>query len=76
MVAERTVDYDVDPTFSVCVRHDVEDVFPCTRGVQAQTIATFYLALEQGLTIIPVANKVDMDNADVPRVSEQMSRAG
>jgi hypothetical protein len=33
------------------------------------------LALEQGLTIIPVANKVDMDNADVPRVTEQMSRA-
>ena len=46
-----------------------------TQGVQAQTIATFYLALEQGLAILPVANKVDMVNADVPRVAEQMRRA-
>ena len=46
-----------------------------TQGVQAQTIATFYLALEQNLTILPVANKVDMVNADVPRVAEQMRRA-
>ena len=46
-----------------------------TQGVQAQTIATFYLALEQNLTILPVANKVDMVNADVPRVAEQMRGA-
>ena len=46
-----------------------------TQGVQAQTIATFYLALERGLAILPVANKVDMVNADVPRVAEQMRRA-
>jgi GTP-binding protein LepA len=45
-----------------------------TQGVQAQTIATFYLALEQGLTIVPVANKVDMDNADVSGTAAQMGR--
>ena len=46
-----------------------------TQGVQAQTIATFYLALEQNLAIVPVANKVDMDAADLPRVAQQMARA-
>ena len=45
-----------------------------TQGVQAQTIATFYLALEQSLSIVPVANKVDMER-DRPRVAEQMSTA-
>uniref|UniRef100_A0A7R9TLM4 Translation factor GUF1 homolog, mitochondrial n=1 Tax=Micromonas pusilla TaxID=38833 RepID=A0A7R9TLM4_MICPS len=46
-----------------------------TQGVQAQTIATFYLALEAGLEIVPAANKVDMDNADVDGVKEQMLSA-
>tara|TARA_B110000977_G_scaffold56500_1_gene76777 strand:+ start:8296 stop:10311 length:2016 start_codon:yes stop_codon:yes gene_type:complete len=46
-----------------------------TQGVQAQTIATFYLALERDLTILPVANKVDMENADVSSVATQMAAA-
>ncbi len=36
-----------------------------TQGIQAQTLANFNLALEAGLTIIPVINKIDMPSADV-----------
>jgi elongation factor 4 len=46
-----------------------------TQGVQAQTIATFYLALENDLVILPVANKVDMENADVESIKTQMVAA-
>jgi elongation factor 4 len=43
-----------------------------TQGVEAQTMANFYLAFDQELSIIPVLNKVDMTNAQVERVSRQM----
>ncbi len=42
------------------------------QGVQAQTMANFYLAFEQNLTIIPAINKIDMMAADVPRVSREL----
>lgn len=44
------------------------------QGVQAQTMANFYLAFEQDLTIIPVINKVDMMNADPERVIKEMEK--
>jgi len=43
-----------------------------TQGVEAQTIANFYLAFEQNLTIIPVINKIDMTASDVERTKHQM----
>lgn len=43
-----------------------------TQGVQAQTMANFYLAFEQNLTIIPVINKVDLPSADVERVKREL----
>lgn len=43
-----------------------------SQGVEAQTIANFYLAFEQGLTIIPVINKIDMTTADPDRITEQL----
>ena len=43
-----------------------------SQGVQAQTVANFYLAFAQGLTLVPVINKVDLQHADPPRVLEQM----
>lgn len=43
-----------------------------SQGVQAQTVANFYLAFSQGLTLVPVLNKVDLPHADSPRVLEQM----
>ena len=45
------------------------------QGVQAQTMANFYLAFEQDLTIIPVINKIDMTNADPNRVLHEMKQA-
>lgn len=45
------------------------------QGVQAQTMANFYLAFEQDLTIVPVINKIDMINADPDRIAKEMSRA-
>src|SRR4051812_14886391 len=46
-----------------------------SQGVQAQTVANFYLAFSQGLTLIPVVNKVDLASADAPRALEQMKEA-
>lgn len=42
------------------------------QGVQAQTMANFYLAFDQNLKIIPIINKIDMTAADPERVSNQM----
>lgn len=43
-----------------------------TQGVQAQTVANFYLAFAQGLELIPIINKVDLPTADPGRALEQM----
>ncbi len=42
------------------------------QGVQAQTMANFYLAFDQDLTIVPVVNKIDMAAADVPRIAREL----
>lgn len=41
-------------------------------GVQAQTVANFYLAFGNDLVIIPVLNKIDLKNADPDRVCNQL----
>ncbi|TID26344.1 translation factor GUF1 [Venturia nashicola] len=46
-----------------------------SQGVQAQTVANFYLAFAQGLTLLPVINKIDLPHADAPRALEQMKNA-
>jgi GTP-binding protein LepA len=52
-------------------------VVDASQGIQAQTLANVYLAMEQDLTIIPVLNKIDLPAADVERVSaEVMSLLG
>lgn len=43
-----------------------------SQGIQAQTVSNFHLAFAQGLTLVPVINKIDMGSADVPRVLDQM----
>ena len=43
-----------------------------SQGVQAQTVANFYLAFSQGLQLVPVINKVDLPSADPQRALEQM----
>ena len=43
-----------------------------SQGVQAQTVANFYLAFSQGLKLLPIINKVDLPSADAPRTLEQI----
>ncbi|MFH1146047.1 MAG: translation elongation factor 4 [bacterium] len=47
-------------------------VVDASQGIEAQTLANLYLALEQGLTIIPVINKIDLPAADPAKVSEEV----
>ena len=47
-------------------------VVDATQGIQAQTLANVYLALEQDLHIIPVINKIDLPASDVPRVTAEI----
>ncbi|MBQ3469361.1 translation elongation factor 4 [Candidatus Saccharibacteria bacterium] len=47
-------------------------VVDATQGIQAQTLANVYLALEQDLYIIPVINKIDLPAADVQKVEDQL----
>jgi len=44
------------------------------QGVQAQTMANFYLAFDQGLTIVPVINKIDMMNARIESVEAELKQ--
>jgi elongation factor 4 len=44
------------------------------QGVQAQTMANFYLAFDQDLTIVPVINKIDMANADPGKVARELEK--
>jgi GTP-binding protein LepA len=45
-----------------------------SQGVEAQTVANLYLAMELGLEIVPVINKIDLPSADVDRVMEEIDR--
>ncbi|KAK5164920.1 Translation factor guf1 mitochondrial [Saxophila tyrrhenica] len=43
-----------------------------SQGVQAQTVSNFYLAFAQGLTLVPVLNKIDLPSSDTKRTVEQL----
>ena len=47
-------------------------VVDAAQGIEAQTLANLYLALENNLTIIPVINKIDLPNADVEKVKKEL----
>jgi len=47
-------------------------VVDAAQGIEAQTLANLYLALENDLTIIPVINKIDLPNADVDKVKKEL----
>ncbi len=49
-------------------------VVDASQGVEAQTVANLYLALEYDLEIVPVINKIDLPSADVERVQEEIDR--
>ena len=62
--------YEVSRSLQAC--EGAVLVVDASQGIQAQTLANVYLAMEQDLTVIPVLNKVDLPAADVPRVSKQV----
>ena len=62
--------YEVSRSLEAC--EGAVLVVDASQGIQAQTLANVYLALEADLAIIPVLNKVDLPAADVPRVSKEV----
>jgi GTP-binding protein LepA len=62
--------YEVSRALASC--EGVLLLVDASQGVQAQTLANLYMAMEHDLTIIPVINKIDLPSADVDRVKEQI----
>ncbi|KAL6551543.1 hypothetical protein OROGR_007697 [Orobanche gracilis] len=66
------VDFSYEVSRSLAACQGVLLVVDAAQGVQAQTVANFYLAFEANLTIVPVINKIDQPTADPDRVKEQL----
>ncbi len=62
--------YEVSRSLAACEGALV--LVDAAQGVEAQTVANVHLAAQQGLTIIPVINKIDLPNADVESVRQQL----
>jgi GTP-binding protein LepA len=62
--------YEVSRSLAAC--EGAVLVVDAAQGVEAQTVANVHLAMKQNLTIIPVINKVDLPNADIPTVKKQL----
>jgi GTP-binding protein LepA len=66
------VDFSYEVSRSLAACEGALLVVDAAQGVEAQTVANVHLALKQGLTIIPVINKIDLPNADIPTVKKQL----
>jgi GTP-binding protein LepA len=66
------VDFTYEVSRSLASCEGVLLLIDASQGVQAQTIANLYLAMENNLAIIPVINKIDLLTADIDRVLEQI----
>ncbi len=69
------VDFSYEVSRSLAACEGALLVVDATQGIQAQTLANVYLALEHDLAIIPVINKIDLDVADPQRVAEEVQNA-
>ena len=62
--------YEVSRSLAAC--EGALLIIDAAQGVEAQTVANVHLAHKQGLTIVPVINKIDLPNADLPSVHRQL----
>ncbi len=66
------VDFSYEVSRSLAACEGAILVVDAAQGIEAQTLANLYLAMEQNLTIIPVINKIDLPNADIPKRKEEL----
>src|SRR4030081_108819 len=66
------VDFSYEVSRSLAACEGAILVVDAAQGVEAQTVANVHLASKQGLTIVPVINKIDLPNADIPTVKKQL----
>ena len=66
------VDFSYEVSRSLAACEGAMLLIDAAQGIEAQTVANAHLALEQGLQIIPVINKVDLPSADVPAIMTQL----
>ncbi len=66
------VDFSYEVSRSLAACEGAILVVDAAQGIEAQTLANLYLALENDLTIIPVINKIDLPNANIPKVKEEL----
>ncbi len=66
------VDFGYEVSRSLAAVEGAVLLVDATKGVQAQTLSNLYLAIEQGLEIIPVVNKVDLPNANVEKTKKEI----
>ncbi len=68
------VDFSYEVSRSLAACEGAILVVDAAQGIEAQTLANLYLAMQNDLTIIPVINKIDLPNADVPKVKEELKK--